>query len=78
MIIILTLFSFILNKSILILGLSTLFVVQIIIEFNFLIFAKKHYGLKMIFFSLFGIQVINSGIIFGAVYFILKKVILIR
>ena len=78
MIIILILFSFILNKSVLILGLSTLFVVQIIIEFNFLIFAKKHYGLKMIFFSLFGIQVINSGIIFGAVYFILKKVILIR
>ena len=78
MIIILILFSFILNKSVLILGLSTLFVVQIIIEFNFLIFAKKHYGLKMIFFSLFGIQVINLGIIFGAVYFIFKKVILIR
>ena len=78
MIIILILFSFILNKSVLILGVLTLFVVQTIIEFNFLIFAKKHYGLKMIFFSIFGIQVINSGIIFGAVYFILKKVILIR
>ena len=78
MIIILTLFSFILNKSVLILGLSTLFVVQIIIEFNFLIFAKKHYGLKMIFFSLFGIQVINLGIIFGAAYFIFRKTILIR
>ena len=78
MIIILILFSFILNKSVLILGVLTLFVVQTIIEFNFLIFAKKHYGLKMIFFSLFGIQVINLGIIFGAVYFILKKVILIR
>ena len=78
MIIILILFSFILNKSVLILGLSTLFVVQIIIEFNFLIFAKKHYGLKMVLFSLYGIHVINLGIILGVVYFIFRKIFFIK
>jgi len=40
--------------------------------FLFLIFAKKHFGLKMLFFSLFGIQVINICILLGVIYFFLQ------
>jgi len=50
-----------------------LFFIQIIIEFKFMVFAYKYFGLKMLFFSLFGIQVINTGIILGAAFFILGK-----
>jgi len=38
----------------------------------FLVFAKKYFGLKMSFFSLFGIQVIHAGILIGTVYFFLN------
>ena len=69
---ILILFSFYLNKSFIIFGLLILFIFQIITEHKFLIFAKKYFGLKMLFFSLFGIQVINIGILFGVMYFFLK------
>jgi glycosyltransferase involved in cell wall biosynthesis len=51
-----------------------LFFIQIIIEFKFMVFAYKYFGLKMLFFSLFGIQVINTGILLGAVFFILGKI----
>ncbi len=67
-----------LDRSLLIIGILTLFITQIVVEFNFLIFAKKHYGLKMIFFSLFGIHVINLGIILGVVYFIFRKMFFIK
>tara|TARA_B100000780_G_C21079337_1_gene434593 strand:- start:133 stop:1146 length:1014 start_codon:yes stop_codon:yes gene_type:complete len=50
-------------------GLSILIIFQLISEFKFLIFAYKHYGLKMVFFSLFGIQVINFGILLGVFMF---------
>lgn len=77
-IIILILLSPIFGKLLLIVGLLALFIAQIIVEFNFLLFAKKHYGLKMIFFSLFGIHVINLGIILGVLYFVFRKVLFIK
>ena len=46
-----------------------LIISQLVIEINFLIFAQKQYGIKMIIFSLFGIQVINLGILLGAIIF---------
>ena len=45
---------------------------QMILEYKFLVFAKKFYGLKMLFFSFFGIQIINIGILFGGFFFIFK------
>ncbi len=77
-IIVLILLTPMLDRSLLIIGILTLFITQIVVEFNFLIFAKKHYGLKMIFFSLFGIHVINLGIILGVVYFIFRKMFFIK
>jgi glycosyltransferase involved in cell wall biosynthesis len=69
-ILILILLVFVLNKDFLLVGLFISFVTQIIIEFKFLLFAKKHFGFKMLFFSLFGIQIINMGIFFGSIYFL--------
>ena len=57
-----------------ILGLIVLIILQLIVEFNFLMFAKKNYGIKMIIFSLFGIQVINLGILLGVPLFVLKSI----
>ena len=71
---ILILLVFALNKGFLLVGLFILFVTQIIIEFKFLLFAKKHFGFKMLFFSLFGIQVINLAIFFGAAYFFFNMI----
>jgi glycosyltransferase involved in cell wall biosynthesis len=50
-------------------------IIQFIIEYKFLIFAKKYFGLKMLIFSLFGIQIINIGIILGIFKFCIKKII---
>ena len=50
------------------------FIVQVIFEYKFLVFAKKHFGLKMLFFSLFGIQIINIGILLGVIYFFLNNI----
>ena len=77
-IVVLILFSSILDKSLLIAGILASSISQMVVEFNFLIFAKKHYGLKMIFFSLYGIHVINLGIILGVVYFIFRKIFFIK
>jgi len=74
-ILILILLVFVLNKDFLLVGLFISFVTQIIIEFKFLLFAKKHFGFKMLFFSLFGIQVINLAILFGAAYFFFNMII---
>ena len=71
---ILILLVFALNKGSLLVGLFILFVTQIIIEFKFLLFAKKHFGFKMLFFSLFGIQIINLAILFGAAYFFFNMI----
>jgi len=73
-ILILILLVFALNKSFLLVGLFISFATQIIIEFKFLLFAKKHFGFKMLFFSLFGIQVINLAIFFGTTYFFFNMI----
>jgi glycosyltransferase involved in cell wall biosynthesis len=46
-----------------------LILLQLTFELNFLLFANKNYGFKMVMFSLFGIQVINLGILLGVVMF---------
>ena len=46
---------------------------QTYIEFNFLRFANKYFGIKMLVFSFLGIHVINLGIILGALLYIIKK-----
>ena len=51
-----------------------LFTLQIFIESKFLLFATKNYGLKMFFFSLFGIQGVNFAILLGFSLFILNLV----
>ena len=71
---ILILFVFALNKGFLLVGLFITFAIQIIIEFKFLLFAKKHFGFEMLFFSLFGIQIINMGILFGSAYFFINMI----
>jgi|TARA_Y100000310_G_scaffold341932_1_gene442963 glycosyltransferase involved in cell wall biosynthesis len=73
-ILILILLVFALNKGFLLVGLFISFVTQIIIELKFLLFAKKHFGFKMLFFSLFGIQVINLAIFFGTAYFFFNMI----
>jgi len=53
-----------------------IFVIQFILEFNFLIYAKKYFGFKMLFYSIFAIQIINLGIIIGSCNFLINKLIL--
>ena len=55
--------------------LLVLFAFQLILETNFLIFAYKKHKIKMLLFSLYGIQVINISIILGGVLFLLKNTI---
>jgi len=52
----------------------SLFLLQIIVEYRFLIFSKKYFGIKMLVFSIFGIQVINIGILVGVLYFFANKI----
>ena len=68
------LFSFYFSKWIILFGLLISFIAQLIIEYKFLLFAKKHFGLKMLFFSIFGIQVINLGILLGTIYFLINTI----
>ena len=49
-----------------------LYLLQLIIEFKFFLFAKNKFGFKMLFYSLFGIQVINLAIIIGFLSYIFK------
>ena len=51
---------------------------QYIIELGFLKFVFKNRGIKMLIFSLFGIHVINLGIILGVVYFVFRKMFFIK
>ena len=66
------------NQGSLILILAVLFIIQTIIEFKFLIFAKKNYGFSMLLFSFYGIQIINIGILLGIIYFVCRKIKLIK
>lgn len=52
-----------------------IFIVQIFLEYNFLIYAKKYFGFKMMFYSIFGIQIINLGILIGSCNFFINKLI---
>ena len=68
------LLSFYLDKWLVISGLFISFIAQIFFEYRFLVFAKKYFGLKMLFFSLFGIQIINIGILLGVIYFFFNNI----
>ena len=72
LILVYTSMSLIFNNTFFISGLLILIILQLIIELNFLIFANKNYGIKMVIFSLFGIQVINIGILLGVLIFFYK------
>ena len=63
-----------LKLDFLFLTLFIIFTSQLILEINFLIFAYKKYKIKMVLFSLFGIQVINLSIILGAFLFLYKNI----
>ena len=62
-----------LNFNYVILGIFILLIIQLILEINFLIYAYKKYKIKMLLFSLFGIQVINISIILGGFLFLFKN-----
>jgi len=47
-----------------------LLLLQIFLEFKFLIFAKNKQGLKMLFYSILGIQILNIGILLGGLFFL--------
>ena len=51
-----------------------LFSIQFYLEFKFLKIAKKKYGYKMFFYSLYGIQIWNLGIVFGGFYFLFNLI----
>ena len=62
-----------LKLNLTILGIFTLLFIQLMLEIKFLIFAYKKYKIKMLLFSLFGIQVINLSIILGGILFLFKN-----
>ncbi len=70
--------NFIIEINFITLILITILILQIIIEMNFLMFAYKKHKLKMLLFSLFGIQIINLSIILGGFLFLLKKTLRLR
>ncbi len=67
--------SYFFYNSYLVIGLIILFILQLFIELNFLKFAKKIYGFKMVIFSFFAIHVINLGILLGVIFYIYKNTI---
>ena len=54
--------------------LTLIFILQLMTEVKFLSFVKKYFGFKILFFSLFGIQVINLGILLGVIYFFFNNI----
>lgn len=67
--------SFTITNNDIILSTLSLFVVQIIIEYKFIIYALKKKGLGMLVFSIIGMQVINISLIIGAFVFLLKSIL---
>ena len=55
-----------------------LLTIQLYLEFDFLRYANKYFGLKMLFFSIYGIQVINLGILIGSLKFFTKKILFLN
>jgi hypothetical protein len=72
LIVVYALISLIFNNTFFISGFMGLIILQLIFELDFLRFANKNYGIKMVIFSLFGIQIINIGILFGVLIFFYK------
>ena len=72
LIVVYTLISLIFNNTFFISGFIGLIILQLIFELDFLRFANKNYGTKMVIFSLLGIQIINIGILFGVLIFFYK------
>ena len=48
-------------------------IIQLLIEIKFLIYSYKSKGLKILIFSLFGIQIINFALIIGGFLFVIKN-----
>lgn len=65
--------NFFINSSVIFFCLLLFLIVQFFFESNFLAYANKVFGLKMFFYSLYGIQIINIGILFGGILFIFNK-----
>ena len=55
-----------------------LLIIQLYLEFDFLRYANKYFGFKMLFFSIYGIQVINLGILIGSLKFFIKKILFLN
>jgi glycosyltransferase involved in cell wall biosynthesis len=64
------LFLLVENNTNLLISFFFLLVLQVYLEFKFLLFAKNKYGLKMFFYSIFGVQVLNIGILIGGLFFL--------
>jgi hypothetical protein len=72
LIVVYTLISLIFSNTFFISVFMGLIILQAIFELDFLRFANRNYGMKMVIFSLLGIQVINIGILFGVLIFFYK------
>ena len=72
LIVVYTLISLIFSNTFFISGFMGLIILQVIFELDFLRFANRNYGMKMVIFSLLGIQIINIGILFGVLIFFYK------
>lgn len=55
--------------------LPAIFFTQLILEYDFLKYSKKYFGFSMVLFSIYAIQIINTGIILGSCKFFLKKIV---
>ncbi len=55
-----------------------LLTIQLYLEFDFLKYAKKYFGFKMLIFSIYGIQIINLGILIGSLKFCIKKILFLK
>ena len=64
------LFFIISNNKNLFISILIFFLLQIFLEYKFLTYAKKVHGLKMLFYSIYGIQILNIGILFGGLFFL--------
>ena len=65
--------NFFINSSLVISCFLIFLIIQLFVERNFLLYAKDTFGLKMFFYSLYAIQVINTGILIGGFLFIFNK-----
>jgi len=65
--------NFIISSPILFIFFLFLLIIQLFFEIKFLLYAKSVFGLKMFFYALYGIQIINIGILFGGLLFIFNK-----